>query len=103
MNFGGGILVQHTKPVPRVEEIGEVIVINDAVNEYLGWVKGLRIISEPGRSMVGNAGIISSRVILRSKKAAQTWVFLDAEVFHGLMETIENFRYEVIVEGKEDT
>jgi ornithine decarboxylase len=84
-----------------IEEIGEVI--NEAVNEYLGWVKGLRIISEPGRSMVGNAGIIASRVILRSKKGTQTWVFLDAGVFHGLMETIENFRYEVIVEGKEDT
>jgi ornithine decarboxylase len=28
-------------------------------------------------------------------------VFLDTGVFHGLMETIENFRYEVLVEGKE--
>ena len=100
INLGGGIPVQHTKPIPSVEEIGDVI--NNAINEYLGWVNGLRIIVEPGRSMVGNAGITVSRVILKSIKGTQLWVYLDAGVFHGLMETIENFRYEVIVDGKEN-
>jgi ornithine decarboxylase len=99
LNLGGGIPVKHTKPVPEVEEIGEII--NESIEEYLGWVKGLRVLSEPGRSMVGNAGIIASRVLLRSRKGTQSWVFLDTGVFHGLMETIENFRYEVLVEGKE--
>jgi len=99
LNLGGGIPVKHTKPVPDVEEIGEII--NESIKEYLGWVKGLRVLSEPGRSMVGNAGIIASRVLLRSRKGTQNWVFLDTGVFHGLMETIENFRYEVLVEGKE--
>jgi len=99
LNLGGGIPVEHTKPVPDVEEIGEII--NESIKEYLGWVKGLRVLSEPGRSMVGNAGIIASRVLLRSRKGTQNWVFLDTGVFHGLMETIENFRYEVLVEGKE--
>ncbi|PNR96200.1 type III PLP-dependent enzyme [Petrotoga sp. 9PWA.NaAc.5.4] len=101
LNLGGGIPVQHTKPVPSVEEIGAII--NESVNEYLGWVDGLRVISEPGRSMVGSAGITASRVLLRSRKGTQTWVFLDVGVFHGLMETIENFRYEVVVEGKENS
>lgn len=100
INLGGGIPVQHTKPVPSVEEIGEVI--NESINEYLGWVDGLRVITEPGRSMVGNAGIIVSKVLLKSKKGTQTWVYLDTGVYHGLMETIENFGYEVIVDGKED-
>jgi len=99
LNLGGGIPVKHTKPVPDVEEIGEII--NESIKEYLGWVKGLRVLSEPGRSMVGNAGIIASRVLLRSRKGTQNWVFLDTGVFHGLMETVENFRYEVLVEGKE--
>ncbi|KUK16069.1 type III PLP-dependent enzyme [Petrotoga olearia] len=99
LNLGGGIPVKHTKPVPDVEEIGEII--NESIKEYLGWVEGLRVLSEPGRSMVGNAGIIASRVLLRSRKGTQNWVFLDTGVFHGLMETIENFRYEVLVEGKE--
>jgi len=101
LNLGGGIPVQHTKPVPTVEEIGAII--NESVNEYLGWVDGLRIIAEPGRSMVGSAGITASRVLLRSRKGTQTWVFLDVGVFHGLMETIENFRYEVVVAGKENS
>ena len=52
--------------------------------------------------MVGNAGIIASRVILRSKRYSNLG-FPRRWSFHGLMETIENFRYEVIVEGKEDT
>lgn len=100
INLGGGIPVQYTKPVPSVEEISEII--NESINEYLGWVDGLRIIVEPGRSMVGNAGIIVSRVLLKSIKGTQTWVYLDTGVYHGLMETIENFRYEVIVDGKEN-
>ncbi len=100
VNLGGGIPVKHVKPIPEVEEIGQVV--NEAIHEYLGWVDGLRIFSEPGRSMVGNAGIMASKVVLRSRKGTQDWVYLDVGVFHGLMETIENFRYEVIVDGKEN-
>jgi len=100
LNLGGGVPVQHVKPIPSVKEIGEVI--NESIKEYLGWVDGLKVFTEPGRSMVGNAGIMTSRVLLRSKKGTQDWVYLDVGVFHGLMETIENFRYEVVVEGKEE-
>jgi ornithine decarboxylase len=100
LNLGGGMPIQHVKPIPQVEEIGEVI--NDSIKEYLGWVDGLRIFSEPGRSMVGNSGIMVSKVLLRSRKGTQNWIYLDVGVFHGLMETIENFRYEVVVEGKEN-
>ena len=99
LNLGGGMPVQHVKPIPAVEEIGEVI--NESIKEYLGWVDGLRVFTEPGRSMVGNAGIMASKVLLRSRKGTKSWVYLDVGVFHGLMETIENFRYEVIVDKKE--
>ncbi|BBE30684.1 ornithine decarboxylase [Tepiditoga spiralis] len=100
LNLGGGMPVQHVKPIPEVEEIGEVI--NESIKEYLGWVDGLRVFTEPGRSMVGNAGIMASRVLLRSRKGTKSWVYLDVGVFHGLMETIENFRYEVVVDKKEN-
>jgi ornithine decarboxylase len=52
--------------------------------------------------MVGDIGTMVTSVLLRSRKQTEEWVYLDAGVFHGLMETIENFRYEVIVDGKED-
>lgn len=100
LNLGGGMPVQHVKPIPEVKEIGEVI--NESINEYLYWVDGLKVITEPGRSMVGNAGIMASRVLLRSRKGTKNWVYLDVGVFHGLMETIENFRYEVVVDKKEN-
>lgn len=100
LNLGGGMPVQHVKPIPEVKEIGDVI--NESINEYLYWVEGLKVITEPGRSMVGNAGIMASRVLLRSRKGTKNWVYLDVGVFHGLMETIENFRYEVVVDKKEN-
>jgi len=100
LNLGGGMPVQHVKPIPEVKEIGEVI--NESIKEYLYWVDGLKVITEPGRSMVGNAGIMASRVMLRSRKGTKNWIYLDVGVFHGLMETIENFRYEVVVDRKEN-
>lgn len=103
LNIGGGMPVHHTKPVPTVEEIAEVI--KSSIEKHLWFVDHLQLMVEPGRSMVGDAGIMVSRVLLRGKKpsAGQEWVYLDAGVFHGLMETIEDFRYEVVVDGKENS
>ncbi|MBM7559902.1 type III PLP-dependent enzyme [Marinitoga litoralis] len=99
LNLGGGIPVQHTKPIPTVEEIGKVV--DDSIKEYLWKHKNLMVITEPGRSMVGDAGIMVTKVILKSRKGSKKWIYLDAGVFHGLMETIENFQYEIQVEGKD--
>ena len=98
LNTGGGWPVKHTKPIPSVEEIASTI--EDSVRRYIG--SGILIATEPGRYMVGNAGTLVSTVILRSRRLGKDWVYIDAGVFHGLMETIENFRYEVLVYGKED-
>ncbi len=98
VNTGGGWPVKHVKPIPAVEEIAEVI--ESSVEKYIG--RDVVIATEPGRYMVGNAGTLVSTVILRSKRMGSEWVYIDAGVFHGLMETIEDFRYEVVVYGKED-
>lgn len=100
VNLGGGIPISHTKPIPTVEEIGEIV--NESVENYLDFVPEIKVFIEPGRSMVGDIGTMVSSVLLRSRKQTEEWVFLDAGVFHGLMETIENFRYEVVVDGKEE-
>ncbi len=98
INTGGGIPVLYSRAIPDVKDIAEVI--NDSVKEYLG--ENITVIAEPGRSMVGNAGVMIARVILRSKKGDENWLYLDAGVFHGLTETIQNIRYRIEVEGKED-
>lgn len=98
INTGGGMPVLYTREIPEIKEIAKVI--NEAVEEYLG--SDVTVIVEPGRSMVGNAGVMITRVILRSKKGDENWLYLDAGVFHGLTETIQNIRYRITVNGKEN-
>ena len=56
-------------------------------------------IIEPGRGMVGDAGVIKAEVVLISKKARRTserWVYLDIGKFGGLAETMdEAIRYPI--------
>jgi ornithine decarboxylase len=56
-------------------------------------------IIEPGRGMVGNAGVIETEVVLVSKKAEEDdvrWVYLDIGKFGGLAETMdESIRYPI--------
>lgn len=50
------------------------------------------IILEPGRSLVGDSGILTSEVILSSRKnntALTRWIYLDAGKFNGLIETLD--------------
>ena len=66
-----------------------------------------RVVVEPGRALVGDAGIIVSEVVLVSKKSAtdtERWVYLDVGRFHGLAETEgEAIRYKLSVPSREGT
>jgi ornithine decarboxylase len=57
------------------------------------------IIVEPGRSIVGDAGIIQSEVVLIARKSEQDekrWVYLDVGKFNGLAETAdESIKYRI--------
>jgi ornithine decarboxylase len=57
-------------------------------------------IMEPGRGMVGNAGVIEAEVVLVSKKSGRDdvrWVYLDIGKFGGLAETMdESIRYPIV-------
>jgi ornithine decarboxylase len=56
-------------------------------------------IIEPGRGLVGNAGVIEAEVVLISKKNESDpvrWVYLDIGKFGGLAETMdESIRYPI--------
>ncbi len=60
------------------------------------------IIIEPGRSLVGDAGVLVSEVVLISKKAEYNqyvWVYLDTGKFGGLIETLdEAIKYPIFVD-----
>ncbi|NLK62063.1 MAG: type III PLP-dependent enzyme [Fusobacteria bacterium] len=98
INTGGGMPVQYLREIPEIEDI--TAIINETIIENFEGFDELIVATEPGRTLVGDAGLLCANVILRAEKEKNDWVYLDAGVFHGLMETIQNFRYEVIVWGK---
>ncbi|MGB0663148.1 MAG: type III PLP-dependent enzyme [Pontibacterium sp.] len=58
------------------------------------------IILEPGRSLVGDSGVLVSEVVLISRKsqtALERWVYTDVGMFNGLIETMgEAIKYQVV-------
>jgi ornithine decarboxylase len=56
------------------------------------------IIIEPGRSLVGDAGLIQSEVVLIADKGDgdRRWIYLDVGKFNGLAETMgESIKYRI--------
>src|SRR4051812_31015905 len=96
VNLGGGFPTKYTKNVPTVKAYGSAIF--KALRKHFGNRIPETII-EPGRGMVGNAGIVESEVVLISKKSAEDevrWVYLDLGKFGGLAETMdESIRYPI--------
>jgi ornithine decarboxylase len=96
VNLGGGFPTKYLKAVPGVPAFGDAIF--RALSKHFGNQMPETII-EPGRGMVGNAGIIESEVVLVSKKSANDdvrWVYLDIGKFGGLAETMdEAIRYPI--------
>jgi ornithine decarboxylase len=96
VNLGGGFPTKHLKNVPTVKSYGTAIF--RALRRHFGNRIPETII-EPGRGMVGNAGIIETEVVLVSKKSENDdvrWVYLDIGKFGGLAETMdESIRYPI--------
>lgn len=97
VNLGGGFATRYLKDIPAVEAYGASIF--EALRAHFGNRIPETII-EPGRGMVGNAGVIEAEVILVSKKSQAEdeirWVYLDIGKFGGLAETMdEAIRYPI--------
>ncbi|HEV7414815.1 MAG TPA: type III PLP-dependent enzyme, partial [Tianweitania sediminis] len=83
VNMGGGFPTRYLKDVPVAQAYGQAIF--SALRKHFGNEIPETII-EPGRGMVGNAGVIKSEVVLISKKADNDnvrWVYLDIGKFGG--------------------
>ncbi|MBX6327923.1 MAG: type III PLP-dependent enzyme [Pseudolabrys sp.] len=96
VNLGGGFPTRYVKNVPSVKSYGTAIF--RALRKHFGNRIPETII-EPGRGMVGNAGVIEAEVVLVSKKSEEDdvrWVYLDIGKFGGLAETAdEMIRYPI--------
>jgi ornithine decarboxylase len=104
VNLGGGFPTKYLKNVPAVKAYGDAIF--RALTKHFGNRIPETII-EPGRGMVGNAGVIEAEVVLISKKAESDelrWVYLDIGKFNGLAETMdEMIRYPIRTEADGST
>ncbi|OCC02371.1 ornithine decarboxylase [Labrys sp. WJW] len=103
VNMGGGFPAKYLRAMPGVPAYGEAIF--NSLRTHFGNQLPETII-EPGRGMVGDAGMIEAEVVLVSKKAETDeirWVYLDIGKFHGLAETMdEAIRYPIRTERDGD-
>ena len=103
VNMGGGFPAKYLRAMPGVPAYGEAIF--SSLRRHFGNRLPETIV-EPGRGMVGDAGLIEAEVVLVSKKAADDevrWVYLDIGKFHGLAETMdEAIRYPIRTERDGD-
>ncbi|NWG46772.1 MAG: type III PLP-dependent enzyme [Alphaproteobacteria bacterium] len=87
VNLGGGLPARYAREVEGVS--GYAHAIMTAVTQHFGNYFP-RFFIEPGRYIVGDAGMIQAEVVLVSRKAAEDlkrWVYLDIGRFGGLAET----------------
>ncbi|WP_294643430.1 ornithine/lysine decarboxylase [uncultured Aureimonas sp.] len=103
VNMGGGFPTRYLKDVPSAQAYGRSIFA--ALRRHFGNQIPETII-EPGRGMVGDAGVIKAEVVLVSKKSAEDknrWVYLDIGKFGGLAETMdEAIRYPIVTARDDD-
>jgi ornithine decarboxylase len=87
MNLGGGFPTRYRDPVPEIDQFGDAIMTS--MTEHFGNALPEMLI-EPGRFIVGDAGLVSAEVVLVSRRDPNDpvrWVYLDIGRFGGLAET----------------
>jgi ornithine decarboxylase len=93
VDIGGGFPVRLAKPIPSVEDIGEVV--NAALDAFPASVS---VVAEPGRYLVSDAGYFVCRVLGTCRRRGRRWMYWDAGKFGGLLETTEGVKYQIRTE-----
>ena len=86
INLGGGFPGNYIDGIPAVEMYGQAI--RAALRRHIGDASP-RIIAEPGRYLVADAGVLETEVVLVSRRTVEDdvrWVYVDAGVYNGLAE-----------------
>ncbi len=101
VNVGGGFPAHYRNDVPAIDGYARAVMA--AITRHFGNHLP-EIIVEPGRSLVGDAGIIQSEVVLIAEKGSddgRRWVYLDVGKFNGLAETMdESIKYRITTPGR---
>jgi ornithine decarboxylase len=97
LNIGGGYPINYTKVVADIDTIERNIARHIAEK----FPRDTKIHLEPGRAVIGDAGILVSSVIGKARRRDEDWLYLDVGVFNGLMESLGGIRYTYVLEAKE--
>ena len=101
VNIGGGFPAHYRSDVPAIDGYARAVMA--AITRHFGNQLP-EILIEPGRSLVGDAGIIQTEVVLISEKGcgdSRRWVYLDVGKFNGLAETMdESIKYRFATPGR---
>jgi ornithine decarboxylase len=86
MNLGGGFPTRYRDDVPEIDQFAQAIMTG--MTRHFGNALPETLI-EPGRFIVGDAGVVSAEVVLVSRRGDDPvrWVYLDVGRFGGLAET----------------
>jgi ornithine decarboxylase len=85
LDMGGGFPAQHGSSVPGLEAFANEI--NRATAEHLPYT--VQLVIEPGRGLVGDAGVMVSSIIGIAERNGNNWLHLDVGAFNGMMEALE--------------
>src|ERR1700751_1945995 len=88
VNLGGGFPARYVRKTPKLESYGKAIF--KSLRKHFGNNLPNTIV-EPGRCLVGHAGIIEAEGGLIAQRSAEdevSWGYIDIRKFHGLAETI---------------
>ncbi|MFB9428253.1 type III PLP-dependent enzyme [Streptoalloteichus tenebrarius] len=86
LNLGGGFPASYVEATPSLSVYGKAV--QEAVTRHFGDAAP-ELAAEPGRAIVGDAGVLRTEVVLVSRKSyddEHRWVYLDAGRYNGLAE-----------------
>ncbi len=95
LNIGGGYPINYTKSVISIETIEKNV--NSLI--YDKFPEDIEVHIEPGRAVIGDAGILVTTVIGKARRLDEDWLYIDVGVFNGLMESVGGIKYSYIVES----
>lgn len=81
LNVGGGFPTRHAGP-PGPSPAGALAAVRSTLGRWRP-----RLVAEPGRVVVADAGVLRSEVVLVAERAGRRWVYLDVGRYSGLAET----------------
>ena len=97
LNIGGGYPVRYTKNVTDIKGIEKRI----AKSLRQKFPEDVEIFIEPGRSVVGDAGVFVATVIGKARREDENWLYIDVGVFNGLMESVGGIKYTYVVGSRQ--